>query len=195
MKTMYVGFILALLFSLSGCGGSSADGGNGKITDDKNIAPKIVIDAPKSAYPGKTVFLEAGRSYIDSNIKKNTSTVEAKENIDRKIISWQWQQSSLDKVQVFLFGADTSRASFVAPKIVLGLVDLHFSLDVVDDQGNIAKKHLSVRLLGDTENKPVAVVQPIQDYVRVAEQVQLDGSASYFDDGNYLHDKYSNIES
>ena len=193
MKAINSGFVFLILLTISACGSS----GGGSSTAGYEPA-ELVIDLPQgSIAPGQTVFLDASRSHFNftSPNRNNTENGSVARDPNRKIISWQWLQSSLDAKQVTLLNADTSKAVFTAPDVVFGIVDLHFALIVVDDKGVSAHKDFTLRLQGDTENAPVAAVKQIQDIVRVGDEIQLDGTASYFDDGDPLHDKFSNIAS
>jgi hypothetical protein len=72
-------------------------------------------------------------------------TLEARAvDIDGDIESWQWQQLSGDPID--LMGATTSRAIFMAPSTVT-ILDLLFSVTVVDTQALSAVGELSVRVL------------------------------------------------
>jgi lysophospholipase L1-like esterase len=144
------------------------------ITDDRefshNDQVQVVVNGPPVAVAGP-----------DQEVNANaTVTLDATGSSDPggAIDSFRWTQTAGSPV-VTLAGGATAKASFKAPEVGSGGVDLVFKLTVTDNKGATAEDSLVVHVNGP----PVADAGADQQ-VDPGATVRLDGSHSFDPDGS-----------
>lgn len=143
------------------------------ITDDRSFSHsdecKVTVNGPPLAVAGK-----------DQVVNANTAvTLDGSASTDPggAIDSFNWEQTAGSPL-VSLAGAGMATASFTAPQVESGGVDLVFRLTVNDNKGATAEDTVTVHVNGP----PVADAGPDQE-TNPGATVQLDGTGSFDAEG------------
>jgi lysophospholipase L1-like esterase len=143
------------------------------ITDDRNFLHsdecKVTVNGPPLAVAGADQVVNAGTAVaLDGSASSDPGGA---------IASHQWAQTAGSPL-VSLAGAGTATASFTAPQVESGGVDLVFRLTVTDNKGATAEDTVTVHVNGP----PVADAGPDQE-TNSGATVRLDGTGSFDADG------------
>jgi len=143
------------------------------ITDNQDFSHsdqvKVTVNGPPLAVAGEDQVVNTDASV----------TLDATASTDPggAIDSYRWVQTA-GSPAVALAGANSVKASFTAPEVASGGVDLFFRLTVTDDKGATAEDTVSVHVNGP----PVADAGPDQE-TNSGATVRLDGTGSFDADG------------
>ena len=173
---------------LVSCGGGS-DSENTKTPNPndgtgKPLPVAVIKTSSAIATVGEIFELDGSKSYFqdgDGDKYKN-------------IIAYAWAADKENRLNVTLEGAKSKKAHFIVEGSI-GTTYLSFTLTITDIYGRTARARKIIEFKGDAEELPVAVVTDPPDQLHVGETVTLDGTKSYYLDGNGDDDKFENIKS
>jgi hypothetical protein len=159
-RTSRIAASLAVLLSLTACGGGGSDGGGG---EPINLAPTAVAGTARTVDVGTAVFLNGSAS----------------SDPDGTIAGYSWTQTA--GTAVALTNPATAQPGFVAPQAVTPTT-LTFRLIVTDNRGS-ASAPATVAITVNPNAVPVANAVATPQVATVGNHVTLSGTGSTDSDG------------